>query len=129
MQGIEILVVDDDREILKLATSFLEREGMSVHCASSGEEAIRFVRENRVTLMITDLHMPGMKGIELAVRAREIVPDMQIVMITGDVSSETHILAREAGILQVFSKPIRFLEILKTARRAISERNANRREE
>jgi DNA-binding response OmpR family regulator len=129
MHGIEILVVDDDREILKLATSFLEREGMSVHCASSGEEAIRFVRENRVTLMITDLHMPGMKGIELAVRAREIVPDMQIVMITGDVSSETRILAREAGILQVFSKPIRFLEILKTARRAISERNANRREE
>ena len=128
MQGIEILVVDDDPEILKLATSFLEREGMLVHCASSGEEAIRFVRENRITLMITDLHMPGMKGIELATRVREIVPDMQIVMVTVDFSSETDILAREAGILQVFSKPIRFLEILKTARRAIGERNANRKE-
>jgi DNA-binding response OmpR family regulator len=123
MQGIKILVVDDDLEILKLATAFLEREGMVVHCASSGEEAIRFVRENRVTLMITDLHMPGMKGFELATRVREIVPDMQIVMITGDVSRETDILAREAGILQVFSKPIRFLEIMKTARRAIEGRN------
>jgi two-component system, cell cycle response regulator CpdR len=123
MQGIEILVVDDDPEILKLATVFLEREGMAVHCASSGEEAIRFVRENRATLMITDLHMPGMKGIELAVRAREIAPEMPIFMITGDVSGDTLNLAREAGVLKVFSKPLLFLEIMETARGAIVERN------
>lgn len=126
MNGIGVLIVDDDREILKLATCFLEREGMEVHCATNGEDALRLVREKIVSLMITDLHMPGMKGFELAARVREIEPDMPIVMITGDISSETRNLARESGILQVFSKPVRFWEILKTVRQAVKERNENR---
>jgi DNA-binding response OmpR family regulator len=124
MQGKGVLVVDDDLEILKLATAFLEREGMAVHCASSGEEAIRLVRENRITLTITDHHMPGMKGIELAGRIREIVPDMLILMITGDISDETRCLAREAGIHEVFAKPVHFCEILDTARGVIRGRGA-----
>jgi DNA-binding response OmpR family regulator len=123
MEGIDVLVVDDDPEILKLAKTFLEREGMEVHCATNGVDAIRLVREKKVTLMITDLHMPGMQGIELAGRIREMDPDMPIIMITGDVSSEIHCRAMGAGILQVFAKPVRFYEILESAWGAIRERN------
>lgn len=124
MQGMGVLVVDDDLEILRLATSFLEREGMMVLSASSGEEAIRMVRENRIDLTITDFHMPGMKGIELACRIREIVPDMLILMITGDVSEETCSVARKAGIREVFAKPLCFCELVHVARGIIRERNA-----
>lgn len=114
-----MLVVDDDPRILKLARSFLEREGMEVCCAACGADALRLVKEKSFSLMITDLHMPGMKGFELAGKVREIAPVMPIFLITGDVSGETLGLAREAGVLKVFEKPLRFLEIMETAREAL----------
>ena len=124
MEVIEVLIVDDDPRILKLAATFLEREGLEVRCATCGEEALQQVKENTFSLMITDLHMPGMKGFELAEKVRKIAPEMPIFMITGDDSGETHSLAREAGIVKVFAKPLRFTEIMETARGTIVERNA-----
>jgi len=118
MDEMVVLIVDDDPRILKLARSFLEREGMAVRCAACGEEALRLVQEKTFSLMITDLHMPGMKGFEVAGKVREVAPGLPIIMITGDVSGETHSLAREAGILKVFAKPLRFLEIIATVRGA-----------
>lgn len=119
MDEMVVLIVDDDPRILKLATSFLEREGMTVWCAACGEEALRLVQEKTFSLMITDLHMPGMKGLELAGKVSEIAPGMPVFMITGDVSGEIQCLAREAGILKVFAKPLRFLEIITTVRGAL----------
>ncbi|MRR58503.1 MAG: response regulator [Deltaproteobacteria bacterium] len=118
MDEMVVLIVDDDPRILQLAKSFLEREGMAVCCAACGEEALRLVQEKTFSLMITDLHMPGMKGFELAGKVSEIAPGMPVFMITGDISGEIQCLAREAGILKVFAKPLRFLEIMATVRGA-----------
>jgi len=124
MEGIGVLIVDDEPRILKLAMSILERQGMEVSCATCSEDALRLVNEKNFSLMITDLHLPGMKGFELAGKVRELSPEMPIFMITGDISGETHNLARKAGILKVFAKPVRFMEIIEMARRTIKERNA-----
>jgi DNA-binding NtrC family response regulator len=124
MDEIGVLIVDDDPNILKLAMSFLERDGMRVQCATNGEEALRMVKDKTFSLMITDLHMPGMKGIELAARVREIAPEMPIFMITGDAFGDILNLARKAGILKIFAKPLCFQEIMETARGTIEERNA-----
>lgn len=124
MEGIGVLIVDDEPRILKLAMSFLERQGMVVSCATCGEEALQLVSKKKFSLMITDLHLPGMKGFELAGKVRELAPEMPIFMITGDISVETHNLAKKAGILKVFAKPIRFMEIMEMARKTIKERNA-----
>lgn len=123
MEDSGVLVVDDDLDVLRLAASFLEREGMEVSCAANGEEALRLLERKSFRLMITDLHMPGMKGFELVGRAREIAPEMPVIMITGDVSGEIGGLAKEAGILRVFPKPVRFMEVLETAKGAIGERS------
>lgn len=122
MEEIGVLVVDDDRDVLRLTASFLEREGMAVSCAACGEEALRLLGLKSFSLMITDLHMPGMKGFELAGRVRKIAPEMPILMMTGDVSEETGSLAVEAGILRVFAKPVRFVELLETAKWVVGER-------
>ena len=66
-----VLIVDDDQRILELATFFLTREGVEVHCAADGEEALSKIRERTFAMMITDLNMPGMDGLELARKARE----------------------------------------------------------
>lgn len=119
MKGIQLLVVDDDPDVLRLAASFFEREGASVVCISGGAEAVQLIRENTFSLVITDLHMPDMKGFELAVRIREFVPEMPILMITADDSRETRDRAREVGILEVFAKPLRLHEIAETVREVL----------
>ncbi len=107
-----ILIVDDDSDILKLAANFFKCEGMEIHCAANGEEALRKISERSFTLMVTDLNMPDLDGFELAKKAREIAPDMAIVMGTGDTSPEIPRLAAEAGIARVFSKPFHLAKVL-----------------
>lgn len=112
MEDSGVLFVDDDRDILKLATTFFESLGMAVHCAASGEEALGKVRERRFCLMVTDLNMPGLDGLQLARRVREIAPDMPVVMGTGDASPEISRLAAEAGISRVLDKPYHIPHVL-----------------
>ena len=107
-----VLFVDDNRDILELATSFFACEGMEVHCAANGAEALRKLRDRTFLLMITDFDMPGINGLELAGKTREIARDMPIVMVTGDISPEIRRLAMEAGIVKVFAKPFHFGRIL-----------------
>ena len=117
MEDSDVLVVDDDQLILDLTSSFFQSEGMEVHCVLNGEEALRMLRERTFTLMVTDLNMPGMDGIELAVKAREIAPRMPIFMSTGDISPEVVRLAAEAGIAKVFSKPFHLTKVLALIRK------------
>lgn len=110
-----ILIVDDDPEVVDFAASYFRYRGLRVLCATTGEEAIRIIRENRIALMITDLHMPGMNGLELAEEARKIAPLMLVVMVTADVSPEVRRRAVEAGIARVFGKPFLLEEVFRMA--------------
>ena len=103
----EILVVDDNVECLELVRVLLEREGRKVHCASSGGEALRVMKERNFLLLITDFNMPGVDGLELARNALKIAPQLPIIMITGDLSPEIPRLTLEAGIEKVLAKPFR----------------------
>ena len=119
MEGGEeggILIVDDDRYNLEQVRSIFEHEGVEVHCAASGEEALWKMAERSFTLMITDLNMPGMNGFELARAARTIAPQMPIVMSTGDISPDIPRLAMEAGIDLVVGKPFPPEEVLAMVR-------------
>ena len=116
-----VLIVDDDQRILELATFFLTREGVEVHCAADGEEALSKIRERTFAMMITDLNMPGMDGLELARKAREIAPDMPIAMSTGHKSPKICRLAKEAGIVEVFAKPLNFEKIVAICRGRMSK--------
>src|SRR6266480_3263217 len=120
MKDSGVLVVDDDQFILELMSSFFESEGIKVHCASNGEEALRKLRERTFLLMVTDLNMPGMNGFELAGKVREIAPRIPIFMSTGDISPEITRLASEAGIVRIFAKPADFEEIVALVRNGIA---------
>ncbi len=112
----DIMVVDDDQGNLDLVRRILECAGLKAYCVASGEEALRELYEKTFLLMITDLNMPGMNGFELSRKAREIAPDMAIIMNTGEYSSKISQLAMEAGILRIIAKPFhpdKMLEIVK----------------
>ncbi len=114
MKGIDagaVLIVDDNPHIVRFAVSFFRCRGVRTIGATSGQEAIELIRKNRVILMITDLHMPGMNGFELVVEARKIAPHIIVAMATGDPSPEVVRRAGEAGIAKVFAKPFRLEEV------------------
>lgn len=116
MKKGSILFVDDDEYYLKLVEIIVEQAGVRAHYAKSGEEAVAILKEGRFSTLITDLNMPGMDGYELAMVAKELFPDIDIVMITGDISPDVSRLAVQAGIAKVIAKPVRSSQIRKIVR-------------
>ena len=116
MKNRSVLIVDDDKDYLRLVECVVELAGIKAHYATNGEEAVEILKKGNFASMITDLHMPGMDGFELAMLAKELSPDIDIVMITSEMSSDVICLAAQAGISKVFAKTIRADQIQKIAR-------------
>ncbi len=89
-QGDRILAVDDEPVILRFLSRVLAEEGYNIETTDSAEDALERMKNNRYRLIIMDMKMPGMSGIELYRYAQEIAPSLarRIVFITGDVMGE-----------------------------------------
>ncbi|HWR83286.1 MAG TPA: response regulator [Candidatus Deferrimicrobium sp.] len=108
---LNILVVDDDEQIREVLTDMLTIEGHRVSACPDGYAALKALSEQPFDLLITDLGMPGLSGIELAGQVHTMLPHMQIAMITGwgTQLSRQEVLA--CGIKSVLSKPFHLKEI------------------
>ena len=102
-----ILVVDDDAANLRMASHILTAERMRVSCLKSGEDALRFLQENRPDLILLDIHMPGMDGFETiaSVRGNEKTADIPVIFLTADDDSETETQGLKAGAMDFIKKP------------------------
>jgi DNA-binding NtrC family response regulator len=112
VQEPSILVVDDDSNILEMADCFFKEAGFDVHCVESGSQALEKIREKSYSVMLTDFNMPGMNGLELAGKVKEIAPHIQVIMVTGNPSPELSDLAAKAGIVTVLAKPLHLAGLL-----------------
>jgi two-component system, NtrC family, response regulator AtoC len=104
----KVLVVDDEPQAVELLEEFLTAKGYAVVGASGGEEALRRLKEERPHLMLLDIRMPVMDGLEVLRRAREIDREVGIVMVTA-VNEES--IGREAlriGAYDYITKPLDF---------------------
>jgi DNA-binding response OmpR family regulator len=119
-----VLVVDDDSMMLEVIKRILSCEGIDAHCVSSGAAALDEMKERSYPLMITDLNMPGLDGLELSRQCLELAPQMRIIMDTSDVSPENVGLAREIGIARILTKPFLPAEMLETIRDVIGRKDA-----
>lgn len=100
-----ILLVDDDEDYLRQFRNFLLREGFTVECAVNAEEALTTLQDSNIRLLITDLNMPGIDGIELARRTKKIRPHLPVILSTGIISPRIQRIAENAGIKAVLYKP------------------------
>lgn len=102
-----ILIVDDEKQILHLFEAFLERNNTTVDTAVSAEEALKLLGNNKYDLIILDIKLIGMNGVELALKIREEDKNVKIIGITGYYSPIfTQYDYRLAGFDIVFEKPI-----------------------
>ena len=102
-----ILVIDDDTSNLKMASRILCTEKMRVSCLKSGEDAIKFLQDNRPDLILLDVHMPGMNGFDTiaAIRETKVTADIPVIFLTADDDSNTEKKGLEAGAMDFIKKP------------------------
>ena len=113
-----ILVVDDDREIVRLVRSYLEKAGMTVFTAYDGDEAMHFIRSERPDLIVLDLMLPKRDGWEVTrwLRADEHLSATPILMLTARVEDSDRIQGLELGADDYLTKPFNPLEAVARVR-------------
>jgi len=104
-KSFHILVVDDELIVRDSLKEWLEDEGFSVDMADSGQAALDMLSEKTYHLMLTDIKMPGMDGVEVLKKAKEIFPELTIVMMTAYATVETAVEAMKTGALDYLLKP------------------------
>jgi DNA-binding NtrC family response regulator len=119
LQRIRILVVDDDESLRRVTEVQLQQAGYQVFTAASGQEALALLQERPVELVITDLKMPGMSGVELLKRIRADYPEPVVILVTAFGTIETAVEAMRAGAYDYVTKPVRIDELKLTIRRAL----------
>ena len=122
-----ILVVDDEASLREVLTIMLQREGYDVETAADGASAQTLLREADFDLIISDIKMPGVSGIELLRFVREHAPETMMIMITAFSTSEDAVEAMKLGAFDYITKPFRNDEIRLIVRNAL-ERRALRQE-
>jgi len=100
-----VLVVDDEEIVRESLCDWLESVDYRVESAESGEEALKIIKEKKINIMLSDLVMPGINGIELMKKAKKIVPSLSTVIITAHATIQTAITAIREGAYDYIEKP------------------------
>ena len=125
----KVLLVDDDDLLVRSLKMLLWNEGLSVTTLTSGKEAIRIIDEEKFDIIVTDIKMPDVDGLELVNRVRnsEIndIKETAVIVITGCASDETPIEALKLGAVDYLLKPLEtadFMNSIMKARAVLAER-------
>jgi len=118
-----ILVVDDEKPQREIYETILSDAGYDVATASSGEAAMKFINERRFDLILTDLKMTGMSGIELLQHVNTLDPSMSVILITGHGTVDSAKEALRSGAFDFLEKPVDREPLLEAVVRALGKRD------
>ncbi len=120
--GITVLCVEDDRIARTVVTHLLRRHSIAVYCAQCGTDAIAAAQTTRFDLILMDLQMPGMDGLETTSRIRQLpgYADVPILALTANYSDGYREMARRHGMQAFLSKPVQGSELLATVRKFLA---------
>lgn len=123
MAVARILVVDDEESIREFFEIMLKREGYEVFSQSNGKEGFEFFKKNPVDLIISDIQMPEMSGMELLTKIKETDPETPMIMITAFGSTETAVEALKIGAYDYIQKPFKLDEVKIVIKQALEKRS------
>lgn len=116
-----VLVVDDDHDMRALLRDVLEEHGYKVTLAQNGQEALKNLREGEYPVVLTDLRMKGIQGIELLAEIKRSFPDTNVVLMTAFGSVETALEAMKQGASDYLMKPVKNDDLLRVTERSFRE--------
>ena len=121
-----VLVVDDEPDVLQICERILTAEGFSVTTVSNGFEAVQLAGAERFDLLLTDIKMPGMDGLDVAEAARSVNPNLVCVTMTGYSTMDTAIEALKLGVEEFIIKPFSASDLVSAIGRALEKERLRR---
>ena len=118
---IKFLVVDDEKGVSDQLKEFLENRGYKAFATTDGEKALELARNEKPNIVILDIRMPGLSGIDVLRELKKINPKIRVIMLTGYADDTTRNISKELGASNYMTKPYNFDEILQVARKLINE--------
>jgi two-component system C4-dicarboxylate transport response regulator DctD len=122
MKAPVVLLVDDEEELRRSTAQALDLEGLSVQQCASAEQALDFVSEGFNGVVLTDIRMPGMDGMTLMARIREIDAEIPVMLVTGHADVQLAVRAMREGAYDFIEKPFNTRHLADMARRALDRR-------
>ena len=119
---IRILVVDDEPRICHLIEVLLKREGYQIDVSFSGTDALEMLKKYNYQMLITDLKMPGIDGLELIQKAKEQNPEIRTIMVTGYTTVDTAVQSLRHGVDDYITKPFNIFELKKAVKQILHTR-------
>jgi len=117
---MNILLVDDDRSLRRVLEFKLQKQGFAVTAVGDAQAALRELEAGEFSLLLSDIRMPGMDGLELLERARVLRPDLKVILITAHATVAQAVAAVKLGAFDYVTKPFEDDELLLAIRKAVS---------
>ena len=122
---VELLFVDDDDDFRSTAVKRFARRGFHVQEASGVNDALRLLQDRQFDVVVTDMAMPGLTGIDLLQRVKELSPECEVLLLTGEATVEVAVQAMKLGAYDFLSKPFSLAELETLIQKAYERRRLN----
>ena len=123
-QTNKILIVDDEQHVRQLLSKVLRKEGYEIYTAADGREGLQIFQDNNIDVIISDIKMPVMDGIEFLHEVKAQQPDVGFILITAFATTETAIDAIKSGAQDYVTKPFDINEIINAVRKIVASSEA-----
>lgn len=124
MSTINLLIVDDEQRFLDTTSKLFEKRGVRAHTATNGMDALKILEDTRVDVVLLDIKMPGMDGIEILRRIKQKYPLVEIIMLTGYATVETAVEGLRLGAFDYVMKPSTMEELQMNVEKAFERKHA-----
>jgi len=123
--GARVLIVDDEPLICRSLSEIIRRVGYETHTANDGYQALEEIKRDQFSAIVTDVKMPGMDGLELLKRTKELLPNIAVIVITGYATVDSAVNAMKIGAYDYISKPFTHSKIKSILDSAIIQYSSN----
>ena len=125
MEQIRVLLVDDEEEFVETLSERIQLRELGSQVALNGEEALKIVEDEVPDVMVLDLKMPGIDGMEVLRRIKKAYPEVQVIMLTGHGSEKDEKEARNIGAYDYLQKPVNLEAIVQSIKKAYKHKIEN----
>ncbi len=123
MEHLRLMFVDDEEELVSALVERLELRGIDAMGVTSGDEALQHLREEHFDVVVIDVKMPGIGGLEVLRTISRRHPDVKVILMTGHGSAEDSEIGHRLGAVAYLQKPVELEDLLATIEQAGSSRN------